>query len=107
MKSKEKVEIELLKEMTYTEINNLLRSRNKQISYLQKKNEELVKKFSISSVLKPFNACFKVGDKVTFKTVKGVICKDLGGDFFGIRDNVDNYIWQAHKDSIKLETKSV
>jgi hypothetical protein len=36
-KFKEKLEIDLLKAMTYTEINNLLNKLNKQIDYLQKK----------------------------------------------------------------------
>ena len=36
-KFKEKLEIDLLKAMTYTEINNLLNKLNRQIDYLQNK----------------------------------------------------------------------
>jgi ribosome-associated translation inhibitor RaiA len=40
-KFKEKLEIDLLKAMTYTEINNLLNKLNRQIETLQKKvNQE-------------------------------------------------------------------
>ena len=83
MKSKEKVEIELLKEMTYTEINNLLISRNKQISYLQNKNEELVKKFSISSVGSSYHLNSKEYSK--FKELDSTELRMYDGNGIGVK----------------------
>ncbi len=74
--------------------------------------EEIAKEYhaeqlKLCEVGKSFNACFQVGDKVKFKTVNGTIFKDLRNDFFEIKDDFDNYIWQAHKDSIILATESI
>ena len=55
----------------------------------------------LHGVVKSLNADFEVNTSVKWKSVKGHIHKNLGNDFYEIKDHNDGYIWQAHKDGIE------